>query len=267
MKRTLFALAATACVVSCLSNPGFETDDIGGGDNAYKAPVLGSYEVHDTEVKELSSLCMSKDGTHLWSVSDDKGSEGGVYWVDFNGRSERKLSFLHDLEGITIDPATGNLYLAVEGEQAIYKLDETMPKPVKLGEVENGASDPSGKGLEGLTWYKADTLLAANQYSPTSISFFSIAQGKAVRDIKIKFASYLSDLCYDPVDNLLWISDSKAMKIYICDLDGNQKAQYDISGIVGSGKAEGLTIDRANKCIWIGCDVTDKLYKVDVTWN
>lgn len=272
MRKTIIVLAAAASVcaaaVSCLDRFAVETDDIPTDKASYKAPAMGGFDSFDTTVKELSSLCLTKDGNGLWSVSDDKAGDGGVYSVGFNGVSKKHLKVLRDLEGVTINPATGDLYLAVEGEQAVYKVAAPgLDKTESLGTVANRASDPAGKGLEGITWYKNDTLLVANQASPTVISFFSIASGKAEKEIEIKFANYLSDLCYDPVDNVIWISDSNAKKVYICDLKGSLLASYDISSIVGSkGKAEGLTIDRAHSCIWIGCDVTDKLYKVSMTW-
>lgn len=260
--------------VSCLYN----IDDFGSSDLPDKEPVtstgspeMGSFQAIRTDVAELSGICLAADGKSLLGVSDDKKLKGGIYSISFAGPSTIQLKILKDLEGITMNPATKDIYLAVEGEQKVYKVAApSYGVPQEVGKVENGASDPSGKGLEGITWYKNDTLIVANQASPCVISFFSLASREAVRKVSMPFAGYLSDICYDPVDDVLWIADSKSERIYRASLSGKLLTTYDISAMVntgGAGKSEALCVDRANSCLWVGCDVTDYLFKVSMNFG
>ena len=254
-----FHLLATAALisVSCLYN----VDDFGSSELPGKDPVT----------TELSGICLAGDGKSLFGVSDDKKLKGGIYSISFSGPSTIQLKILKDLEGITMNPSTKDIYLAVEGEQKVYKVAAPGYSAIQeIGQVENGASDPTGKGLEGITWYKNDTLIVANQASPCVISFFSLASKEAKRKVSMPFAGYLSDICYDPVSDVLWISDSKGKRISRASLSGELLTTYDISEMVntgGAGKAEALCVDRNNSCLWVGCDVTDYLFKVSMDFK
>ena len=68
-------------------------------------PVMGDYTTVDTEVPEISGLCLAPDGDGMLAASDEKG----VYSVTWTG--ETKPFFIAersmDCEGVTVDPATG----------------------------------------------------------------------------------------------------------------------------------------------------------------
>ena len=69
----------------------------------------------------------------------------------------------------------------------------------------------------------------------------------------------IADLCYDPVCDWLWVVDSTAFKIYICTIDGELLATYDVSDIEN---AESICVDRERGCVWVASDEdAPKLYK------
>ena len=75
------------------------------------------------------------------------------------------------------------------------------------------------------------------------------------------FADEIAGLCYDPVGDWLWVVDSNLSKAYICTVDGDHLATYNLGSI---SNAESICVDRKNNCVWIGSDESSsKLYKYD----
>ena len=69
----------------------------------------------------------------------------------------------------------------------------------------------------------------------------------------------ISDLCFDPVRNALWIADSETNTINLCTLQGAIIASYSMSFI---DNGEGLYVDRDRQCIWVSDDTTSNIYKI-----
>lgn len=69
----------------------------------------------------------------------------------------------------------------------------------------------------------------------------------------------ISDLCYDPVRDVLWIADSDARTINICTLEGDVVVSYPVPFIENG---EGIYVDHENGCVWVGDDTTSKIYKI-----
>ena len=137
MKRfLLFILVYVSFLSSC-------------GTQAPKMPVMGARTVFEVDVEELSGLCLTLDGTALLSCGD----QGVVKQISFDGKVSEIWSHDADMEGITIDPDTGHMYLAVEGSQKVYRLD--APDYTKHSSViyvqEAIDENYSNGGLEGIT--------------------------------------------------------------------------------------------------------------------
>ena len=62
------------------------------------------------------------------------------------------------------------------------------------------------------------------------------------------FASEIAGLCYDPVGDWLWISDSNREELYLATVDGKLLATYSLEGIKN---AESVCVDRERGCIWL----------------
>ena len=82
-------------------------------------PVMRNYTKMDVKVEEISGLCLSEDKSFLWAVGD----QGLLSKVSFDGKATKVWTHDADMEGVTLDPRTGNLYIAIEGSQKIYQVD------------------------------------------------------------------------------------------------------------------------------------------------
>ena len=104
------------------------------------------------------------------------------------------------------------------------------------------------------------TLLVGNQANPCLLLRVSATDGSIVSRKEITTGiTDISDLCYDPVLNALWIADSEAKTINLCDLNGNIQKSYSVSFI---DNGEGLCVDRERQCIWVSDDTTSQIYKI-----
>ena len=228
--------------------------------NAFKRqsyrPVMREVCTVDTAVPEVSGLCLAPDGKSLLAASD----ENGVYHVSFSGETEpfyvesRGL----DCEGVTSDPETGDVYYIVERRQELRRL-----RAPEYQESELLTVIPEGlrtnSGLEAVTWLGDGTLLLGNQEKPRLLIRYSLTDGVVGRTEITEGIRDISDLCYDPVRDALWIADSELRTINLCTMEGKVLVSYPVPFI---DNGEGLYVDHENSCIWVGDDTTNKLYKI-----
>ncbi len=241
------------CLFSLIVLMGSCVDDVKTDDPA----IEKDYMEFSTSVIGFSGICFSKDKSSFLVASDKLG----LYELNFDGSTKRQFKYSghKDLEGITINPTTGIIYVADETNMTLNQLsdDEISMTEITKIVVPNGLSN---KGIEGLTYGK-DTLYAVNQTEPTLLIKYSLVSKKEISRTKVNFATYLSDICYDSSDNTLWICDSQQKKIFHCKLNAELIATQAIDFVP---KAEAIAIDRSANIAWIGCDQTGNLYKVKI---
>ena len=225
-------------------------------------PIMGTNTAYDVEVPEISGICFTKDKSALWAVGD----EGYLYKVSFSGSCEKVWEYGADMEGVTIDPATGDLYLAIEGEQVVSRIAAPGYNSYEeLFPIQEAIDDDYGNsGLEGISWYKDNTLFVGSQENAnlwTCTTAGKILSKVSLKDVT-KDIKEVAGICYDPATDYLWISDSKAKKIFIFTPDGKELiASYNVSFI---DNAESLCVDHVHSCVWVGSDEkSPKLYKIN----
>ena len=219
-------------------------------------PVMGEYTTVDTGVPEVSGLCLRPDGKGLLAASD----ENGVYAVTWTGETEPfHVEGRLDCEGVTMDPKTGDVYYVVERKQELYRLRAPEYSEPELLTVVKEVGYRTNSGLEAITWMNDGTLLLGNQAKPRLLIRYSPTEGIIGRTEITEGIDDISDLCYDPVRNALWIADSELRTINLCTLEGKVIATYPVPFI---DNGEGLYVDRDHQCIWVGDDTTSKLYKI-----
>lgn len=243
-------------------------------ENPADAPVMGKVTTYKlTGLAELSGLCISQDKTHMWGVGDD----GKLYKINFNGTFEYVRSLGGDLEGLTIDPETGNMYVAMEGDQRVAILRAPgYEKLSKLFDVTE-AADYGNSGLEGIAWYKGELWVGAQ----TGANIWRYAldgtkkEGKrSLRDVKSTI-SEVGDMCYDPVSDRLWVVDSNSnndkpqylpFQLYVFSGDAKKFiASYPLSSFT-TNNPEVVCVDRDHSCVWIADDSSNSyLHKVEFT--
>ena len=252
--------AAQGGTVRCISeNQATFTNEAG-------MPVMGSYTrvVFETsKVVELSGLHLSKEKDFLWGVGD----EGYLYkFTNIDGdvaniTPATQWSHDADMEGVTLDPDTGNLYLAIEPRK-VYRIPAPDYNSYKtIIEVEE-AADMGNSGMEGIAWHKGDLYLGSQ--SGATLWCYTLSGTKKWKKQLGQIApgiTEVGDLFYDAQTDLLWVSDSEAFKIFVFDGDVTKlKAIYDIKFI---GNPESICVDHDRNCVWMADDgSTSKIYKI-----
>ena len=261
MKRFLIAIPCILLAVSaCKSSSGNDsTTPEETPAHVVKAtdylPHMGAVSYILTTVQEVSGLCLAPDGDGLLAASD----EDGVYHVAWDGTTS--LFYVEDdmdCEGVTLDPATKDVYYIVEWDQEIRRLAAPDYSTPELLGVITEAGFGTNSGLEGITYYKDGILLVGNQRKPIRLFQFATS-GEILERHDLTGTTEIADLCYDPVRDVLWIADSEVGTINLCTPAGEVLAYWDVSFI---DNAEGLYVDHDHNCIWVGDDTTSRIYKI-----
>ena len=238
------------------------TDDPNDAGSDQKMPVMGTYTKHNVNVEEISGICLNKDKTGLLAVGD----QGILKEIDLNDMSVKTVWTRDaDLEGITLDPRTNDLYLGIEYSQKVYKLDapdyQKHSSIIYVQEAIDKGYDNSG--VEGIAYYKDDLVFVGTQWG-ANLWIYKLDGTMVSKTSLSGFADEIAGLDYDPVADWLWVIDSNYKKIYICKVTekpfaAKLLATYDVSHI---SNAESICVDRDRNCVWVGSDESSpKLYK------
>ena len=229
-------------------------------------PVQGSShprkEFTADQVVELSGLCLSQDKSFMWGVGDE-----GVFYkfTNIDGdvsmiTASTQFTYDADMEGMAMDPATGNIYLAIEPKR-VYKVSSPYTSKVTLFDVEE-AAEMGNSGMEGIAWHNGNLYLGSQ--TEATLWEYTLSGTKLSKKKLSWYAPSIvevGDLYYDDQKDQLWVSDSEAFKIFV--FDGNVTellAIYDVSFI---GNPESVLVDRDRGCVWVGDDgSTSKIYKI-----
>jgi uncharacterized protein YjiK len=223
---------------------------------------MGGYTtLSTTGIQGFSGICLAPDGSGFIAASD----RGGVYKVSFSGEAAtlyvETAGFGLDCEGVTVDPATGDVYFVLEREkQEVRQVRAPEYSESEVLAVITEVSSSSNSGLEAITWMGDGTLMVGNQANPRLLLRLSATDGSIISRREIAGGiTDISDLCYDSVRNALWIADSETKTINLCDLQGNVQKSYSVPFI---DNGEGLCVDRERQCIWVSDDTTANIYKI-----
>jgi GH18 family chitinase len=244
-------------------------------------PVMGGHVTYTLQaggkmVEELSGLCLSKDEDFLWGVHD----KGTLYKIHFDGSFEQQWYHEADMEGITMDPSNGDLYIGLESSsKSAYKVPAPGYNSYSSLYAVEGVESMGNSGIEGITWHKGNLYFG----SQTGARLFEYTLDgtqlwkKSLRDVTPTI-SEVGDLYYDPVSDYLWVLDSNSNKdrpeylpftLYL--FNGNATkllATYSI-GDFAHWNPEAVCVDHKNGCVWVGedCDSGNPslLHKISFT--
>ena len=234
-----------------------------------EVPLMGGWKRYNLpNVNELSGLCISHDGSHLWGVGD----EGTIYNISYAGIAKIHWHNDSDMEGITLNPVNGDMYLAIEGEQKI----SLVPAPAynnchDLWYVQEAVDENyDNSGLEGITWYKENQLYIGSQTDAKLWTYNldgTLNSVKSLMDI-VPEITEIADLWYDSVYDMLWVIDSNLYKMFLFDGAATRYiASYDISKLT-QDNPESVCVDHNNNCVWIADDADESiLYKIEFIWR
>jgi len=193
------------------------------------------------------------------------GDEGDILVMRKDGEYviEKHLADA-DLEGITVNPSTGLLYIAVEGDEKILEVDPDSLVILREFVIDRYFQGKEllmrgGQGIEGITFIPDDehpeggTFLVSNQSfnleggEPSVICELEvpIVSSKSVLDsakiVRIIYPGIIdvSGLYYNPLSNTLFVISDATNVFLEMSLDGQILKQY---AFIGDDQ-EGITLD------------------------
>lgn len=231
-------------------------------ENAPGTPVKGAYKKFTVDVQELSGLCLHTDGSFLWGVGD----QGVLGKIGFEGEFEKVFGQSLDMESVTIDPATGDLYLGCESNWVGVVKAPEYERAVEIFRVKD-AENYGNSGVEGIAWYKDNMLLVGAQTGATLWAYTldgTVVWKKSLKTVAIG-CQEIADICYDPVRDQIWIIDSESQSIYLFNGDATEHlATYKVNY---AGNCESVYLDYERNCVWVADDdETSYLFRVDFTF-
>ena len=231
-------------------------------ENKPDTPVKGSYKEYNVDLAELSGLCLHTDGSFLWGVGD----QGECVKLDFEGKVTKVFKQSLDMESITIDPATGDLYLGCETNWVGVVKAPEYTKATEIFRVEE-AADYGNSGVEGISWYKDNMLLVGTQTGAYLWAYTldgTVVWKKSLKTVAIG-CQEIADICYDPVKDQIWIIDSESQSIYLFNGDASEHlATYKVNY---AGNCESVYLDYERECVWVADDSEpSSLFRIDFTF-
>ncbi len=223
---TLSRSLAACLLLASLRGPGYaQAPDY----RAIVFPYVLDRNIDRAGFPEPSGLVYHPGRGTLFVVSD----EGHVAEMSLSGDSLRQATIGGDMEGITVNPATGLLYVAVEGRETIVEVDPeglTAVREFSLERTFEGRTvmRAGGQGIEGIAFLPdaaqpdGGTFLVCNQ----GFDLADTEDGSAIFEVEVPLAEAgggpgklvrrivpgvadLADLFYDATtDHLLVICDS-----------------------------------------------------------
>ncbi len=183
------------------------------------------------------------------------GDEGDIGEVSLQGKLLRSAHLGGDLEGITYDPSSGNLYVVREGHEIIFEIAAEDFKILRRFSIDrNFAGDPNylrrgGDGIEGLTFVpvaghpEGGRFYAVNQYDPPVLLELALALRSS--DEKFQSARIVAakEVAPAPLSSIVWAPDIDGFliasalwrKVYVTDSDGTYRNSVRIPAVMPEG--------------------------------
>lgn len=185
------------------------------------------------------------------------GDEGDIGELSEDGRLLRKQHIGGDLEGITVDPSSGLLYVVREGHETIVELspdDFSVKRRFTIDRAWNGDPDflkRGGDGVEGLTFVPDTSAVdggrfwAVNQYDPPVLVELDVP----LRSSRAKFETVrirraipvdsapLSEVTWDAGSRRFLVLSALWKRVSVLDADGNYERSVHVPGFMTEGIA------------------------------
>jgi uncharacterized protein YjiK len=213
-------------------------------------------------IVEPSDICFHPLRKTLFVVSD----EGEIFEIETDGSPVSRIKIPGDLEGITVDPQSGLLYIIIEGEDILLEFDPDEKKITRRFPVNRTfGNDPNflqkqeesyDNGIECVAFVpdeghpEGGTFYMGNQWDPSCIievlvplrtSESELAEAKIIRVLPFTMDDP-SAMYYDQETGLLNIvSDADNILVEIT-LEGKLVKEYAFPG----DNQEGITKDKKN---------------------
>jgi hypothetical protein len=189
----------------------------------------------------------------LFVVSDD----GTIGEVSLDGKVRATRALGGDLEGITYDPGTGNLYVVREGHEIIFEVDPNsfaIRRRFTIDRSFEGDADfleRGGDGIEGLTFVpdpahrEGGRFYAVNQFDPPALVEFALPLRSSRERFEKARIVAAHRVASPPLSDVLWSAELRAFliasalwrSVYVVDETGMRRASVRVPGIMQEGIA------------------------------
>jgi hypothetical protein len=189
----------------------------------------------------------------LFVVSDD----GTIGEVSLEGKVRATRALGGDLEGITYDPGTGNLYVVREGHEIIFEVDPNsfaIRRRFTIDRSFEGDADfleRGGDGIEGLTFVpdpghrEGGRFFAVNQFDPPALVELALPLRSSRERFEKARIVAAHRVASPPLSDVLWCAELRAFliasalwrSVYVVDENGVRRASVRVPGIMQEGIA------------------------------
>jgi uncharacterized protein YjiK len=183
------------------------------------------------------------------------GDDGDLGEVSVDGKLLRRFHLGGDLEAITVDPATGLLYVAHEGREWIYEVRPDDFKTLRRITIDRTwKGDPNflrrgGDGVEGLTFVPDDKdpeggrFWAVNQYDPPVLVELATPLRSSKEKMLTATIVRVVPVSPAPLSEVTWKSDTREFlvlsaiwrRVAVLDADGNFERSVHVPGFMPEG--------------------------------
>ena len=225
------------------------------------APLLVAFRFGDiasdtvdwpiAEFPEPSGIAYHPARASLFIVGD----EGDIGEVSLEGKLLRMSHLGGDLEGITVDPRSGLLYVVREGHEVIFEVRPDNFKLVRRFTIDRSyQGDPNylrrgGDGIEGLTFVSDEKdpeggrLWAVNQYDPPVLIELAISLKSSKEKYQVARIMRAIPVDAAPLSGVTWNSESREffvtsalwMRVVVLDADGKVERSVRIPAFMPEG--------------------------------
>lgn len=216
-------------------------------------PVNWNPQIRQVALSEASGIVFHAERGTLFAVND----EGIVVEIDMAGEIiNRRLVRSADFEGITLNPATGWLYVAVEGEETIVEINPESFSVQRMFTIEHTFAGKrlltaNGHGIEAITFVpdevhpEGGTFFVANQSSDGTESWVLEVEAPLTGDGRIATIHRFFHLDWPDLSGLhydgrhLFVISDKMNGLIKITREGDVVETYPLPG----DDQEGLTMD------------------------
>ncbi len=215
-------------------------------------PEIVSKKEYKVNVEELSGIILTEDGESLWGVGDQ--GQLAIITITEEGKVEIQniKNFGNDLEAITRDPETNTLYIGTE-PNSVYRCESPFTSYTRIFKVAD-ASGYGNSGIEGIAWYKDNTLYVGTQVGANLWRYDldgNILDFISLKTVRSNIAE-IGGLYYDPVLDWLWVTDSETHSLFV--FSGDARTYYGRYKLSSSYNNESVCVDHKHNCVWVGDD-------------
>lgn len=235
MKKLFLFVVIALGIISCLPKANSQTP-------------LKLIESFQLAIKEPSGITVFNN--QLYIVSDNNGV---IYKTNLEGEIVEKIKTDYsDLEGITINPETGNIFVVSESKRSLIELN-SKGKLIRKTKVE-GKQNYKNSGLEGVCFDASkNTIFTINEKSPKQLLKLNF-KGEVENTYKLDYSKDVSGICYAEKSNSLWIISDESQTIINISKKGKLLKKYSIP----VEKGEGIVIMKDK--IYVVSDSLRKLF-------